>query len=112
MTMQANEGHGAQYTDGVMEEEEQEPAEKEEEEKGRTKEEWLELVHARIGEEQGGVVMRHDGRRGPEGVLPFVGKVVDEGLPHPRGWPGWWETRRRRRRGGERGLAGMTTTTP
>jgi len=38
----------------------------------------LELVHAGIGEQQRGVVMRHDARRGHEGVPVLLDEEVDE----------------------------------
>ena len=43
-------------------------------------EERLELVHACVDEEQGRVVVRHDGRRGPARVRRLLLEEVDEGL--------------------------------
>jgi hypothetical protein len=53
----------------------------------RTEEEGLELVHARVGEEERGVVVRHHGGGRPVRVLPLLHEVVDERLPHAPRWP-------------------------
>ena len=65
----------------------------------------LELVHARVGKQERGVVVRDDGRGRERGVA-FSFEKFDKGGPHagrpttrgrgPGGWPVW---RRRRRRG-------------
>lgn len=44
-----------------------------------TKEKWLELIHARVGEHQGGVVERHHRTAFPEGVLLLLHEEIDEG---------------------------------
>mmetsp|Transcript_24531 Transcript_24531/g.74807 ORF Transcript_24531/g.74807 Transcript_24531/m.74807 type:complete len:232 (-) Transcript_24531:212-907(-) len=47
-----------------------------------SEEDGLELVHPRVDEEERRVIVRHDGRGGPEGVLRFVLKEVDVCVAH------------------------------
>ena len=50
----------------------------------------LELVHAGVGEEQGRVVVRHDGGAGHEGVAVLLDEEVDELLADLcGGWDHW-----------------------
>lgn len=45
-----------------------------------TQKQGLVLIHARVGEEQGGIIDRHTGTAGPEGVTVLLHEEVDEGL--------------------------------
>lgn len=48
---------------------------------------WLHLVHAGVGEEQRGVVVRHHGARLPEGMVMFVREERDERVADARRRP-------------------------
>jgi hypothetical protein len=52
----------------------------------RAQEDGLELVHASIGEQEGGIVVGDDGRAGHNRVLVLL-KVLEEGLPDLGGRP-------------------------
>lgn len=60
---------------------------------GLSQEDGFELIHAGVGEEQRGVVEGSAGRRGLEGVLSFLDKVIDKRLTDSVGRPflriGW-----------------------
>lgn len=62
---------------------------------GRAQKKGLELVHPRVGEEEGGVVMRHHGAGRPVGVLSLLDEVVDESLSHASGRPSCFVMRRK-----------------